>query len=117
MISEMHYRYKSECHSDEFICVTCHNNLKRWYPKMPVQAMANGLSLPDVPNELANLTEIERRLISLCIPFMKILALHRAGIHYKINGPCVNVPTTLNRVCKLLPRLPDEAQNFNPNET
>ena len=23
------YRYKSECHNDEFICVTCHNNLKR----------------------------------------------------------------------------------------
>ena len=104
------YRYKSECHNDEFICVTCHNNLKRRCPKMPAQAVANGLSLPDVPNELANLTEIERRLISLRIPFMKILALHRAGSHYKINGPCVNVPTTLTRVCELLPRLPEEAQ-------
>ena len=77
---------------------------------MPAQAVANGLSLPDVPNELSNLTEIERRLISLHIPFMKILALHRAGSHFKINGPCVNVPTTLSRVCELLPRLPDEAQ-------
>ena len=104
------YRYKSECHNDEFICVTCHNNLKRWCPKMQAQGVANGLSLPDVSNELSNLTEIERRLISLHIPFMKILALHRAGSHYKINGPCVNVLTTLSRVCKLLPRLPDEAQ-------
>ena len=77
---------------------------------MPAQAVANGLSLPDVPNELSNLTEIERRLISLQIPFRKILALHRAGSHFKINGPCVNVPTTLSRVCELLPRLPDEAQ-------
>ena len=104
------YKYKSECHNNEFICVTCHNNLKRRCPKMPAQAVANGLSLPDVPNELSNLTEIERRLISLHIPFMKILALHRAGSHFKINGPCVNVPTTLSRVCELLPRLPDEAQ-------
>ena len=76
---------------------------------MPAQAVANGFSLPDVPNELANLTEIERRPISLHILFMKILALHRAGSHYKINSPCVNVPTTLTRVCELLPRLPDEA--------
>ena len=72
--------------------------------------MANGFSLPDVPNELSNLTEIERRLISLHIPFMKILVLHRAGSHFKINGSSVNVPTTLSRVCELLPRLPDEAQ-------
>ena len=41
---------------------------------------------------------------------MKKLALHRAASHYKINGPCVNVLTTLTRVCELLPRLPEEAQ-------
>ena len=79
-------------------------------PKDASTSSGNSLSLPDVPNELSNLMEIERKLISLRIPFMKILALHRAGSHFKINGPCVNVPTTLSRVCEFLPRLPDEAQ-------
>ena len=41
---------------------------------------------------------------------MTILAMHRAGKHFKVNGPCVNVPTTLNKVFELLPRIPDEAQ-------
>lgn len=108
-LSEMN-RYKSDCHDAEYICVTCHNSLKRKTPKMPAQAVANGLDLPEMPPELSNLTEIERRLISLRIPFMKILAMHRAGSHFKVNGPCVNVPTTLNKVCELLPRIPDEAQ-------
>ena len=80
-------RYKSDCHDAEYICVTCHNNLKRKTPKMPAQAVANGLDLPEIPPELSTLTEIERRLISLHIPFMKILAMHRAGSHFKVNGP------------------------------
>ena len=101
-LSEMN-RYKSDCHDAENICVTCHNNLKRKTPKMPAQAVANGLDLPEIPPELATLTEIERRLISLRIPFMKILAMHRAGSHFKVNGPCVNVLTTLKKVCELLP--------------
>ena len=108
-LSEMN-RYKSDCHDAEYICVTCHNNLKRKTPKMPAQAVANGLDLPEIPPELSTLTEIERRLISLRIPFMKILAMHRAGSHFKVNGPFVNVPTTLNKVCELLPQIPDEAQ-------
>ena len=34
-----HITYKSY----EYICVTCHNNLKQKEPKMPPQACANGL--------------------------------------------------------------------------
>lgn len=104
------YRYKSQCHDAEYICFTCHNNLHKKKPKMPAQAVANGLSLPEIPEELKNLNDLERRLISLRIPFMKIMALHRAGSHFKVNGPCVNVPSTINKFCDLLPRLPDEAQ-------
>ena len=106
----MENRYKSQCHSNEYICVTCNYNLRKETPKMPAQAVANGLSLPDIPPELFGLNEIERRLISVRIPFFKIMALHRAGSHYRVNGPCVNVTSTISKVCNLLPILPDEAQ-------
>ena len=99
----MEHRYKSRCHSNEYICVTCNYNLRKETPKMPAQAVANELSLPDIPPELFGLNEIERRLISLRIPFMKIMALHRAGSHYRVNGPCVNVASTISKVCNLLP--------------
>ena len=57
-LSEMN-RYKSDCHDAEYICVTCHNNLKRKTPKMPAQAVANGLDLPEIPPELSQLVPMK----------------------------------------------------------
>ena len=60
---------------NEFICKTCHASLRRQNPRMPAQAVANALQLPPIPPELQGLTDLERRLISLRIPFMKIISL------------------------------------------
>ena len=84
------------CAESEYICVTCKRNLSNKRPKMPAQAVANGLDLLPIPDALSNLTDLERRLISLRIPFMKMLSLFRYGSHYKVDGPPVNVPTTLD---------------------
>ena len=86
---------------------TCDNTLKRG--RMPAQAKANNLVLEDVPTELSDLNPMEVRLISLRIPFMKMIALP-CGKQRGIHGPAVNVPTDLHPVCDLLPRLPSEAQ-------
>ena len=93
------------CGEAEFICQTCHLNLKK--EQMPVQAVANGLKLDDVPPFLRDLTTLELRCLSLRIPFMKIHALKKGG-QGKIKGPCVNVPTTLKSICRVLPRVPEE---------
>ena len=77
---------------------------------MPTQVVNNTLDLPQIPNGLANLTYLERRLASLRIPLIKILLIHKTGSHYKINGLCVNMPTTLNALCKVLPQIPDKTQ-------
>ena len=90
-----------------WICKTCNNTVKRG--RMPVQAKANSLVLEKVPAELSDLNPMEVRLISLCIPFMKMVALP-CGKQRAIHGPAVNVPTDLHPVCNLLPRLPSEAQ-------
>ncbi len=57
----------------EYVCNTCHTALTRG--KMPTQAIANGLKLPSIPPELSGLNSLEVRLISLRLPFMKMVAL------------------------------------------
>lgn len=58
---------------NKWICKTCDRSLTRG--SMPVQAMANNLQLSDIPSELSGLNALELRLISLRVPFMKIVAL------------------------------------------
>lgn len=90
-----------------WVCKTCDFNLKRG--KMPAQAKANNLSLEDTPAVLSDLNPMEIRLVSLRIPFMKMVALP-CGKQRAIHGPAVNVPTDLHSVCDLLPRLPSQTQ-------
>ena len=90
-----------------WLCKTCDSALKRG--NMPTQAKANNLVLEPIPIELRDLNSMEIRLISLRIPFMKMMALP-CGKQKAIHGPAVNVPTDLHPVCDLLPRLPSQAQ-------
>ena len=69
---------------NEWICRSCHNAMCRG--NIPVQAKANGLDLD----------------------FMKMVALP-SGKQRCIHGPAVNVPSKLDNVCTLLPRMPSEA--------
>ena len=91
----------------EFISIQCRNVLQK---KRPDQACANGLKLHNIPQELDNITPLECRLVAKCIPFLTILLMKRYGGHYKVNGPCVNVPTQLDQVLKILPQMPNELQ-------
>ena len=91
----------------QWICKTCHNALKRGI--LPAQAKSNNLELDNIPLELSDLNPLEVRLISLRIPFMKMVALP-CGKQRAIHGPAVNVPTDLTPVCTLLPRLPSQTQ-------
>ena len=95
---------------NEFICIRCKNALHGKNPRMPDQACVNGLVIYNIPEELANMFPIERRIISLHIPFITLIVIHRYGGHYKINGPPVNVPATLDQIVRMLPRMPGELQ-------
>ena len=91
----------------QWICHACNQQLKRG--SMPVQAKANGLALPNVPTELCNFKPLELRLICLRVPFMKLVALP-TGKQRCIHGPAVNVPSKLDSICNLLPRLPSQTE-------
>ena len=58
---------------NQWICKTCSTALSRG--NMPTQAVANGLRLSQVPPELSCLNLLEIRLLSLRVPFMKMVAL------------------------------------------
>ena len=90
-----------------WICHTCLNSMKKG--RIPIQAKANGLKLETIHEELSDLNDLESHLIGQRIPFMKICALPR-GQQKAIHGPCVNVPSDIDNMCKLLPRLPSNAE-------
>ena len=71
---------------------------------MPNQACANGLDLDDMPKDLHDISPLERRIISLCIPFIKLIVMHRYRSHYKMNGPPVD------HVIKILPGMLQQLQ-------
>ena len=91
----------------QWVCKTCDAALKRG--NMPLQAKANGLQLCPIPNQLSGLNMLELRLISLRVPFMKMVALP-SGKQRCIHGPAVNVPSKVDTICTVLPRLPSETE-------
>ena len=95
---------------NEFICIHCINSLRQKKTKMPDQVCANGLQLHDIPQDLQNILPLERRVISPRIPFITILVMKRYGGHYKVNGPPVNVPATLDQIIEILPCMTSDLQ-------
>ena len=90
----------------EFICQKCHGNLHRKKKnKMLLQAVASGLSLP-------HCTYIRNGMLAVQVTHTIHGDYHTsyAWEHYRINRPCVNVPTTLKHVCNILQCIQDEAQ-------
>ncbi len=83
---------------EKYVCKTCDGR-----GVLPVQAKANGMELDNEPDELKCLNALEQRLMSLRVPFMKMVALP-TGKQKCIHGPAVNVPS------KVDPRLPSECE-------
>ena len=64
---------------------------------MPAQAKTNKLDLEDIPVELSDLKTLEQQLISVRIPFMKIVALpcgKQWAFHGRIKHACISFPET-----------------------
>ena len=74
-----------------------------------MKAKANNLQLGSIHVKLFSLNALELRLISLRVPFMKMVALP-SGKQRSIQGPAVNVPSKLDSLCTMLPRLPTQSE-------
>ena len=78
--------------------------------RLPSCSEANKMGFPYKPDVL-NLTTLEERPISPCIPFMQIRELPRGG-QMSIHGNIVNVPSDVNSTVHCLPRPISESQTI-----
>nr|XP_022331917.1 uncharacterized protein LOC111129740 [Crassostrea virginica] len=81
-----------------WICYTCHRKILSG--KIPAEAAVNNMALEEIPKELTKLNYLEKHLIALHIPFMKVMALPHGG-QRNIHGPVVCVPSDLRKVTNL----------------
>ena len=81
-----------------WICYTCHRKILRG--NIPAESAFNKMGLDDIPKELKELNTLEKHLIAMHIPFMKVMALPHGG-QQNIHGPVVCVPSNLKKVTKL----------------
>ena len=93
----------------EWICGTCHSNLKAG--KLPTCAKANKMTFPEKPDVLKDLTPLQERLTSPRIPFMQVRELPSGG-QLSIHGNVVNVPADVNSTVSGLPRPINESQTI-----
>ncbi|XP_052713814.1 uncharacterized protein LOC128187408 [Crassostrea angulata] len=84
--------------SSLWICFTCHRKILNG--KIPAEATVNNLFLEDIPKELSDLNCLERHLIALQIPFMKVMGLPHGG-QRNVHGPVVCVPSDMKKVTSL----------------
>ncbi len=89
-----------ELKKKEWICFTCDRHLKKG--DIPPQAIANGLRLAPIPDELKALNPLEKHLISIIQAFQKIVPLPRGG-QKGVRGQMVCVPADLQKTADTLP--------------
>jgi hypothetical protein len=76
---------------------------------MPKQAKANKLQTEHIPQQLCDMNSLEQQLISLSIPFSKIVVLPK-GKQRGIRGSVVCVPSNVQEITQTLPRPMKESQ-------
>ncbi|XP_048834537.1 uncharacterized protein LOC125709770 [Brienomyrus brachyistius] len=88
-----------------WICHTCHRKILDG--KMPGESVINCLSVDPIPAELKCLNSLEQHLISIHIPFMRIVSLPKGGQN-GVHGPVTCVPSSIPNVAQALPRVNDD---------
>ncbi|XP_078315563.1 uncharacterized protein LOC144619975 [Crassostrea virginica] len=88
-----------------WICFTCHRKILRG--DVPAESAFNKMGVDDIPKELQELNSLEKHLIAMHIPFMKVMALPHGG-QQNIHGPVVCVPSNLKKVTRLPVRHGDD---------
>lgn len=89
---------KNCSYSSLWLCKTCYRKILNG--QIPAESATNNLELTNVPEVLKNLNTLEKHLVCLHIPFMKIASLPKGGQN-AIYGPVVCVPSDIKAVEKL----------------
>ncbi|KAK6168643.1 hypothetical protein SNE40_019835 [Patella caerulea] len=90
-----------------WICFTCDRKIKSG--KKPQESMTNNLDPGPIVDELKALNSLETHLVSLHIPFMKMVNLSKFKQH-KVSGATVCVPSNITKTTSMLPRIENDTQ-------
>jgi len=92
----------SDTKSTVMICTSCHPHIKKF--KVPPLYIGNGYELNSVPSSVTQLNQIEKQMVFLRLPFMKIFKCLRSDGQLKIKGNVTNVPIDLTKTTSILPK-------------
>ncbi|CAF4034650.1 unnamed protein product, partial [Rotaria sp. Silwood2] len=95
-----------------WICRLCSYKIKK--QQLPSRALLNKLEVCQIPPELTNLNNLEKHLISLRLPFMKIVNLTSGKVSSRLaqkgtKGPLHCVPSDVQDTVTTLPRPVDKS--------
>ena len=96
----------------KWICKSCSDKIKK--RQMPSRAIVNKLKVSEIPSESKKLNNLEKHLISLRLPFMKIVNLTSGKICNRLSqkgtkGPLHCVPSDVQNTVTSLPRPVDKS--------
>ena len=91
-----------------YICRTCYSSFKR--SKMPSQCFQNNLQVPEIPEALQDLTDLEIQLLSKNILFLKVRQLPKTRMN-TLNDRVICVPIEDDDVVKTVDSLPRNSTN------
>ncbi|CAF4580777.1 unnamed protein product, partial [Rotaria sp. Silwood2] len=106
------YFMYSSSREQKWICKSCSDKIKK--RQMPSRAIVNKLKVCDVPSELKKLNNLEKHLIALRLPFMKIVNLTSGKLSSRFSqkgtkGPLHCVPSDVEDTVTTLPRPVDKS--------
>ncbi|CAF4168907.1 unnamed protein product, partial [Rotaria sordida] len=101
-----------EQNQSKWICKLCSDKIKK--QQMPSRAIVNKLKVCAVPSELKRLNNLEKHLIALRLPFMKIVNLTSGKLSSRLaqkgtKGPLHCVPSDVQDTVTTLPRPVDKS--------
>ncbi|CAF4628970.1 unnamed protein product, partial [Rotaria sp. Silwood2] len=110
---QSYLKYSSST-EQKWICTSCSDKIKK--RQMPSRSVVNKLKVCDVPTELKKLNNLEKHLIALRLPFMKIVNLTSGKLSSRFSqkgtkGPLHCVPSDVEDTVIVLPRPVDKSMN------
>ena len=90
---------------DSYICNFCWNLIKKGI--IPIFCVPQNICRNSIIESIKQLTVLEERMISPRLAFSQIHKLHNY-CQSKLHGSIINVPTNIDQIQSLLPRLPKD---------
>ncbi|CAF4736701.1 unnamed protein product, partial [Rotaria sp. Silwood2] len=109
---QSYFMYSSP-REQKWICKSCSEKIKK--RQIPSRSVVNKLKVCDVPTELKKLNNLEKHLIALRLPFMKIINLTSGKLSSRLaqkgtKGPLHCVPSDVQDTVTILPRPVDKSR-------